>query len=747
MRRRKRPHPTTIIPFLLTCAMLLGSGQAVGSTAAAAAKSAQTEAVPFVSNTPEQYVSVCSNGRYTLNYCEQPSSFSICNAQTGETVWNSIVTRDIYDLDMTSATWKNYMQALLLITFAAGTDYRGDYISADSSADTTEQSAATIPNGLRITYTFTDAEIQVTLDVVLDSSGLKLSIPYDGIHEGKKYMLYTIELLPFFGAAGATEDGYMVYPDGNGAITYFNKTANKQAFAQPISLDIYGSLDQENILSEKNTASASLPAFGIKKGGSAFLAAITQGDTSARILVNPSVSSSAVALNHESFEFFYRNQYRIYLSNLVTKGKNSSTNLYGKKLDKSILAADREVKLFFLEGDDANYSGMANVYRSFLLQNGILKKSPLQNSSSLALEFFMGAEQNDSLLKSMVVATAYKDVVSITKGYLDGGIGGIQVTLRGWNTHGYGYAPQTMKPAAALGGKKGLQAVDRMASQNPALSVFLETDVVHAAKGTWGFSKGRDVLVTPNGIPVTNNEQTKFILTPKKSLQLYQKLTKQLGKYGSLGKALASIGTSIYNDYNSRSAIQRSGTAETWQEIAKSEKKPIAVQGGNLYLLASAQRLYDIETEVPMRQITDEQIPWFQMIVYNSIPYTAEPGNISHDLQQMKLKWIEYGCVPYFELTQNSPSLLKDTGYTKLFTSENSRWEKPIESICAEWNAKLAPIRNTYMVRHERLENGVVEVAYQNGYRVLINYSNEEQLVEGRTISPESYIVLGGSGQ
>lgn len=84
--------------------------------------------------------------------------------------------------------------------------------------------------------------------------------------------------------------------------------------------------------------------YGVKKQERAFLAAITEGAEYAQIGVSPSVNMSTIKLNRCSFQFIYREQYRIYLSNIVKYGDNLSSTLYGTRMTPDRLDLDREIR-------------------------------------------------------------------------------------------------------------------------------------------------------------------------------------------------------------------------------------------------------------------------------------------------------------------------------------------------------------------------------------------------------------------
>lgn len=80
-----------------------------------------------------------------------------------------------------------------------------------------------IPGGAVFQFVFTQVGITLAVEVTLDEQGLHARIPFESIQEEGKYAVTSVELLPYFGATAANDGGYMVYPDGSGALTYFNQ--------------------------------------------------------------------------------------------------------------------------------------------------------------------------------------------------------------------------------------------------------------------------------------------------------------------------------------------------------------------------------------------------------------------------------------------------------------------------------------------------------------------------------------------
>jgi len=688
---------------------------------------------------PKEYTDICSKNGITLQYSGELRAVRLIDSESKEVKWNSVVTKEIFDSSESTKTWKSQLNSVLVIRYAPSEDTRGNNSLICSAEETVKVKEFLLDDGIRLDMDFTSVEISLCMEIVLTENGIEVSIPFESIEEyGKNYLL-SADVFPFFGAASKESDGYILYPDGSGALSYFSKTDEKPLYTESMVLDIYGTLDTEKLLSEEENPSVMLPVYGIKSEEKAFLATITQGDYNAQICVNSAVNTSPVPINYAMFRFVFRNEYRLYLSNISSaQSDNKEQPKYGIKREKNLIDTERKIRFFLLEGENADYSGMANIYREYLLKVGKLKKSEVLNNNSLFLTVFMGARKQDTFFKGFVETCDFEDAYKIIRDYLDKGVANLQVRLRGWSNDGYGSFPQSLSPAWKLGGKKGIKSLEKLAKKEEALNLFLELNVTEALSKAGGFSKKRDVLIKGNSIPVSDVSEERFILSANKSLSLYAKAQKKLSYMKSSAFAVQSIGNTIYSNAYKKNPHTRAASAELFSGIANGN----AVEGGNLYLLSSATQLSDIPLEASMHVNTDESVPFYQMVVYGSIPYSSSPGNLYYDIDEIKLKWIEYGYTPSFEITSKSTADLKETSYNQLFTAENGKWQPKIMEIYDEFSKKISVVRNAFIIKHQRIDDGVYRVAYSNGFEIYINYNTEEYSLGEIKIEAMNYVIL-----
>ena len=104
----------------------------------------------------------------------------------------------------------------------------------------------------------------VVMRYALDGKSLVVSVPFDRISYRGSYPVTRLNILPFMGAGGAGDEGYMMVPDGSGALIYFNNGKQSQlAYNNPV----YGwdeAMPRDVVVTDSK---APFPVFGIQKNG------------------------------------------------------------------------------------------------------------------------------------------------------------------------------------------------------------------------------------------------------------------------------------------------------------------------------------------------------------------------------------------------------------------------------------------------------------------------------------------------
>lgn len=696
------------------------------------------------------YVSVAKNDNVELLYDAANGSIQLKNLRNGY-LWKSVVDDDVYSGKL-NARWSSYMKSAITISYSNIDNRDAKYNPMYSGRDVTILETEYLDNGVSVTYGFGSIGIYITVEYLIDEDGLIVRIPMDKVREDTVYLVNTIEVLPFLGAAGDEVDGYMVYPDGSGAVTTYANVGERPSNVVAAIYRVYSdkNMDYVSLLwdeDNRNRYSAALPFIGIKNDDNALLGAITVGAESSGMAVYPSGNSN-INLNHMGFEIYTRNIFTVGITS-VTGSTNTGTV---QRVDKNLTMEDREIRYFLLDGDQANYSGMANAYRQYLLETGQLVDTIAEGDQMpLAIESVMGILKSGLLFDEYVTMTSFDDVVDILEQLKSRGITNTEMVLTDWIKGGWESAPDYWPPARQLGGKSGIKTINEYAAANPTSHIYLENQFTMASTEGGGFSEVDDVAY--DGLNITMSAEAfegteYYLLNPQISYNRNEKFLSKISKYNSLGVGYDYLGYVLYADYNEKYPFTKTAAAVKTGELLKSTRDNghrVAVSGANQYVYSNSDYLYRTREGSYGLSVMDYSIPFVQMVISGLIPYSTEnAGNLTYDLQTQKLKWIEYGALPYFQLTKEAAINFRESDYDAIFSSTYSEWEDRVVGVYEDMHNNLQCVYGKQMTSHDILETNFVRVGYENGVYVYINYTNTEKAADGVSVPANSYVVVGG---
>ena len=684
--------------------------------------------------TDTDHVLVGESGNLTLMLVND--GIVIQNKQNGS-VWSSFLSEEDYDISSLNKLWKAATSSLIGINYAQSRQ-SVQILSTNSGSSDTEITYYRLANGVKICYDFTKLKISLALYLWVEDNQLVCQIPNEDIKEYGTAILTSVEVMQFMGAANNTDNGYILYPDGSGALMEFQKIADKKLSAKQYEWQIYGSDSEylrEDTYAISENGSFYLPVFGVKRNTSGYVAMITKGSEDAAI--NLYTSDSALKMNRVCSEFIYRRTYDVTITSMKsgsTQVRSDFTNISEDKIE-----SDREIRYFFMNGE-GDYSEMADTCREYMLKTGMLTDHITDaDTMPLGVDFFIGTN-SDALIPEYLSMTSFQECEDILSELNSRGVKTMTTTLKGWTKNGYGVFPTADSVNDKAGGKSGL---NRLLSTAASLNtqVYLNMNFVDIDKDTGGYSDKNDVIRSKSNTVITNDTGTKYLLTASTAQAWFTKNIKQISS-AMAGISFEGFGKTLYNDYQKNKQTEREQTASAWANMMEQSNAAFggsAAYGGNLYTLSQASRLYDIPYENSGFAVADCSVPFFQMVVHGSIAYSTTPANLFYDYDYQVLKLLEYGYMPYFELTYEPSNVLKDTEYNTLFTSYYESYVEKAAELYTMFDTGIGECWNAYMIRHEAVEPNVYKVTYDNGVIVYINYTDTEKMVDGISVPARGF--------
>ena len=540
-----------------------------------------------------------------------------------------------------------------------------------------------------------------------------------------------ISLFPNFGALGDRENGYVFYPDGSGAITY---ATEKHPAYQHFYLENIYSDDKPNVdgLLSKDTQGKTkplLPVFGVKHGDTAYLGVVSQAAEHTAIEYYPSGLNADV----------HRINAYLRCRRTATLYKNGQSR--GSVYELERFAALYEVRYYFLSGDKANYSGMAGRYRQYLLDNGALQKSPLvDRGTSVALNVIMGVQKRQLLSDRLLPMTTFEQTGDMLQYLNDAGLAGLLLNLQGYSPDGWSrVSGASDRISGKLGGAKGLARLAALAGQRDAV-LFLQSNYATALRGNGQFGDG-DYVYDSTGNLISDALRRLFLVKPTAAADfLTQKQLPRFAQWQVGGITFDRIGSFLY-DNRGKDPVSRRDTADTWQQMMKKAREQLgyaAAPQAGAFAFGSADWLSETPAAATGYVFTDEAVPFYQMVVHGYLCYTGKSFNKFYDTQYEKMKALEYGYIPVFDITYEKTEKLRGTQCFDQFSTCFDDWKETIIAVGREFSA-LSSVRDQVMLSHERVGTDAVVVTYENGSRLLLNYGSERATVDGQDLEPMSY--------
>jgi hypothetical protein len=613
--------------------------------------------------------------------------------------------------------------------------------------------------GILVTYDFQRPSESFTIPVLYTVKGgsFKATVKTKEIVEYGNNRIITIELLPHFGAGGLEDQGYMLIPDGSGAIIEFNNgNGDRSSFTK----EIYGGDQsyQPEIMPNK-TEEITMPVFGIVNNGKGYVATVTGSDGA----ISAAPSSKSATYNHAYASFNYRKK-----GSYQTK---EGTHIAKEQIIIGQFPAnyqDFTVEYMFLESDDVSYSGMARRYRQYLMDNKGFEKKTNSFTENLPtfLEIYGELPRETSFLGIPVTKyetlSSYSEVADIIKDLGSKGVNNLVIDYVGWQKNGPNTkVPTKLSYSSKLGGKKGYEELLAVAQEYGA-KVFPRVEFVNITQGGNGYLQAsltaKSTLRTPiqhflyhlgSGMRIKKASPNYFLKT-----QLYDEIVdkylKTSSKLGLNTLAVESLANVIYNDFETKKLYDTNEYRDTvTKQLEKiTQTQSVLAKAPNDYALGYTDYITSLASFSSDYLVCSYEVPFMQIVLHGYIPYSNESISAAYNTREAFLKTIETGSSLLFTITANSARVMKDSPhYNFLYCSEYDLWNETAQDFYKELNSVLGPLQQVEIKDHQRVAYEVYTVTYANGTQITVNYNDTPVTVGETVIEALSYNVVKGGAQ
>ena len=685
---------------------------------------------------------IAENENYALYMREQGLSVVVLDKATGAYMESAVS----YDDGKNNELWQGAMQSAMVLNLIYSSV---DTQQADLINDDVSQQVTYTDNGFSAKVYWNKYKLGMTLEVTLNEDGITARVPDESIVEDSdSYYISSIALYPYLGYSYLdTKEGYMLLPDGNGALIYLDDKEGR--FNSGYTGVIYGTdtgfvdsevvrlwKDKYEMVNDANNILA--PVFGMAHTDEeiAYLAVVEEGDQRATIEASP----NGVSIDYNRI-FARFTERRLY--NQPTSNNGTSGSFKMVETDRS--HSDLQVRYLFLSGADADYCGMANAYRDYLLENGTLKT--LEDDYRTRVDF-LGAEREAWVVgTSSVVMTTVDDIREIYSDLEEQGVTELFGVYKGWQKGGLYNLPITKyKADSDIGGTKELtKLLEETGEKGIRLYLYNDALRINPDEQNATFNVVKKINKRKLEEETYKDVYEKFMwLTPARTDEVLNRFVNSYTKSGVNRLALGGISDTLYSYNYSGSFYTRYQCAGSYCDtVAKvDESTELVLEQPFAYLWDHTESFLDMPLYTSNYIFEDESVPFLSIVLKGIMPVYSEYVNFEANKQEFFLKLVETGTRPSFYITKENSSRLIYTNSSDIYSSEYSVYRDTILSYTKELEAVYEKTEGACIVGHEILGNGITVVTYDNGVKIYLNYSAETQSADGHTLEGMTYEVV-----
>lgn len=595
------------------------------------------------------------------------------------------------------------------------------------------------------------AVFNVPMIYTLEGNDLVVTIPYEELKYQNSYPLTYLTPLPMFGAAGTEEEGFILVPEGGGALIRYN---NGKLSQSPYYANLYGwdyGTERREAISETRDA---FPVFGMTGGGGSFICIMEGASSYAGV-------SADVAGRYNSYNYAY-SKYNVLHFDRYNVSQKTADLIY---MYESRLPRDTLVQRYrFVDSD--RYPDMATAYGDYLREHyPELAESSASEDTPVVVEL-IGAIDKQVVkfgvpVKSVIPTTTFARAGEMITELKESGIDRLSVIMSGWCNGGINQKVLTgVHVLGELGGESGMKKLTQTArEENVPLYYDGITCFAYDSGLLDGFLPFRDaaryttreqIVLYPFDIVTyqpDKNRDPYYLVKPAYAKRNASGLIGYLHRTEAAGIAFRDIGNLLSADYYKKDTVTREQVKEmntaTMREAGDSGLKTL-IREGNDYAVPYADLIVNMNLTGNAYAILDEPVPFYQIALHGARDYTGGAVNVSGDYRETILRCAEYGAGLYFCVMDEDTRVLQDSRYGYLCSAGYGRWKDEITGIAGRFQKELGGLNRLRITGHERVTEYVTRTEYEDGTSVYVNYGDEPYRAGGITVPARDYAVERG---
>lgn len=587
------------------------------------------------------------------------------------------------------------------------------------------------------------------IEYTLDSDGLHVFIPGNSIKDTKEFPLTTIDLFPYFTMTPMGINGYTIIPDGSGAI--MNHDNHKQTIASPYSKRVYTTeLAMVKDINPGTSNDLMFPMYSVINNDPLFTGGILAYslNSGSMLSLNCDVSNRGDnKFNENYYSIYYREKDTLYLSSYDKKALEKWTN----KLNSS----DVDLTFKLLDIDELDYSSVARVYQTILMNHyDLLKKdttfTPIMDMNVLSTysftDNFVGIPYKKD--ESLTTINELKEILST---YNALGITNINTFLYGWRKENLeNVSFKKIKMSNLIGSKKQFNELLSNKTNNTIypyvqfgeVEEYLESFGLyhytsHSVSGDFAIRQEYDLQSNL----FKKDTPRIYAISPRYYFVFAKQLTNNMKKLTPSINSLAldKFGSSLSGDYKKGiETFKSQAILETIKSLDYMKNKGIdniTLYTPYDYAFKYTSVAKNISFSATEYELFDYSIPFYQLVCNGLFDYSGTPYNSISEIgeKEYMMRLIETGSNMAYTFTYDSSDELLKTDYNKYYYTLYTNWTSDAKKMYDELNE--LSIYKGRLKRHERLATDIYKVTYEltsGDIDIYLNYTRNDYSVTTR---------------
>ena len=606
--------------------------------------------------------------------------------------------------------------------------------------------AEKLDNGIRVTYYFDEQKISIPVTYKLCDGEMVVTLESSGIVEASNYKLLDVSIAPFLCSAKNNARNYLFIPSYSGELMY---TKADTGGTRKYKASVYGE-DMAHLLPipQEYKSEVKMPVFGAKDGKKALFAIIENGAEH--------VTIEAEAGND-------RTEWSTVSPKITVRGVDVvETQLPQATLEdipyvsEERIKDDVSIRYIPLNGEEADYNGMARCYRKYLINNKLLEEKSV-TGSPYSVTVYGGAQ-----ISQLFMGVPYKTTVALTtfgqtQDIIDklikntGVAPGVQLIGFGESGINFGKVGGGFGFCGSIGNDNELDGLlDFFGKKN--ISYYFDYDIARYNESSSGFSAGSDIAKTASEHRATLNvvdvalagytDEEYHLLTRKKLYDAAERLIESAQDRIN-GVSLNSLRNFSYSDYSDGQYVAKANYGKQITEIINDIKKKgidFSASNPNIYSGLMADSIFDFTQKTDFVAL-NQSVPFYQMVLSGTKAMYSNPVNTSNNPKQQIMLAAAYGLGLNFEVIGRYNTDVNLSGYS-FYGAVFEAQEDTISRYVKEYLDDFSKIKGAAITEYKMISPQISKTVYSNGTVVYANHTSSAATASDIALQGFEYKVV-----